>query len=112
MADAPRFPGSPVTLAGESYVLPPLSLGAVKRLLPRLQTMRVLEGGVPDAETVDTMLEVITAALQRNYPAMTAADLAELIDLGNVTDLFAAVTGQSGLERKDGAAGERTPGRA
>lgn len=105
MTDTPRFKGAAVELGGETYTVPPLALGAVKVLLPRLQALKVPESGLPDAETLDFMLEVIAAALQRNYPAMDAAALADLVDLGNIGPLFEVVMGGSGLAPKEGAGG-------
>lgn len=96
---SPRFAGSPIVLGGETYVVPPLALGAVKELLPRVKAMQSV-GGVPTPEDLDTMLDAALAAINRNYPAMTRDEVAQLIDLGNVAQMFKVVMGISGFEKR------------
>ena len=108
MADAPQFAGVPFALGGETYTVPPLALGAVKQLLPRLQAMRIPEG-IPDAATLDLMLDVIAASMRRNYPEMTAERLADVVDLGNIGALFEVVMGGSGLAPKGAPAASDPP---
>jgi hypothetical protein len=106
---APRFKGQPIELGGTSYTVPPLAIGAVKELLPRMQTLRAIDG-IPSAEDIDTMVEVVHAAITRNYPDMTRETLLELLDLGNMADVFRSIMGRSGLTPV--AEGNAVPGAA
>ena len=55
---------------------------------------------------MDCIVDVVHAAVIRNYPALTKEEVEDLIDLGNAAVIIKAVMGQSGLVRKDGAPGE------
>ena len=108
MAD-PRFAGDPVDLGGMSYIVPPLSLGAVKALLPTIQRIVIGQGGaVADPfGQLDDVLDICHAALLRNYPELSRDALVELVDLTNFSELVAAVVRRSGLaavQEKNGAA--------
>lgn len=91
-----RFKGQDQNLGGTTYVVPPLALGAVKELLPRIQKMKSMDG-VPSSDDIDTMIDVLGAAIRRNYPDVTSAMLLDLIDLGNVKPIFRMIMGMSGL---------------
>ncbi|MFI5230065.1 MAG: hypothetical protein ACHQWU_13410 [Gemmatimonadales bacterium] len=116
-ASPPRFKGQAIEVDGVTYIVPPLALGAVQDLLPRIEAI----GAPPSSsvgltkEQVDTMLDVILAAMRRNYPELTRATLEEIVDLGNVKPLFRMVLGLSGFEQSDaaslgnGSAGPATP---
>lgn len=97
-----KHPGITLTLGGTKYVVPPLTLGALQQLQPRLAAF---QGGV-DASSIDTVLDVALAALRRNYPEITREEIAEAIDVANMADVFAAVMGISGLTRRSAEAGE------
>ena len=89
----PQFEGTEIKLGGQSYTLPPLSLGQIKRLRPKLDAMR------ESPETaIDTMAEAIHMALSRNYPEMTREQVEDMVDTGNVLPLFRAVVTVSGME--------------
>lgn len=97
-APAPRFAGQAVNLGGTTYVVPPLALGALRQLLPKIKALTLGEDSLPDLSQVADLLEICLAALRRNYPAMTLDELADIVDLVNFKPLVAAVMGQSGLE--------------
>lgn len=99
-APAPRFAGQDVNLGGTVYTVPPLALGALRRLLPKIQALSLGEDLMPDLSQVVDLLEICLAALQRNYPDMTLEELGDIVDLGNFKQLVAVVMGQSGLEVK------------
>jgi hypothetical protein len=70
-APAPRFAGQEVNLGGTMYVVPPLALGALKQLLPKIKALTIGEDLLPDLSQVVDLLEICLAALRRNYPALT-----------------------------------------
>jgi len=101
---APRFKGQEQELGGTTYVVPPLALGALRELLPRIKQITTLDG-IPGVEEIDTIIDVAAAAIQRNYPAMTREELLTLIDVGNMRPLFKAIMALSGLESASGNSG-------
>lgn len=98
-APAPRFAGQEMTLGGTTFVVPPIALGALKTLLPKIQSLQLSDQGVPGIAQVEDALEICLAALKRNYPDLTLEQLGDLVDLGNFNALVRAVMGQSGLVR-------------
>jgi hypothetical protein len=103
-APAPRFAGQDVNLGGTNFVVPPLALGALKTLLPKIQKLSIGADGVPDLSQVEDLLEVCLAALRRNYPELTLVELVDIVDLVNFQPLVKAVMGQSGLVVTSGGA--------
>jgi hypothetical protein len=89
----PRFGGKLLTLGGRTFTVPPLGMKKLRDLLPRLEKLQSAEG-ITQAEQIDTVIEAAVAAIQRNYPDVTAEELLELVDLSNVGELFAAVMGR------------------
>lgn len=91
--------GVPVRLSdGATYLVPPLTLGKLQALQGRLLALDRLEA--MSMETVSTVVEVTYLALVRNYPAITREEVAELIDVGNMGDVFAAVIDVCGMKRR------------
>ena len=110
---APKFKGEPLELGGVTYVVPPLSLGALKAgLFDRIRQSGEEGKGFDLALAMD----VVLAALQRNYPSLTMALLDELPPsaVKEIVRAFGAVVRQSGLEQKDApsedASGNGAPG--
>lgn len=93
-----KFPGIPVTLGGDVFIIPPLSLNALRQLQPALAKFT---GGVDD-ESIVTVIDAAHASLARNYPTMDKNMVADLIDVGNMKDIMEAVMDVSGLKRKAG----------
>ncbi|ENT1749659.1 hypothetical protein CAA71_002200, partial [Neisseria gonorrhoeae] len=52
------------------------------------------------------------AALKRNYPDLTREEAADLIDIGNMNEVFAAVMDVSGLKRREQEAAQTGEARA
>jgi len=80
-----------------TLILPPLSLGDLELLQERLATLDLSK---PDKTNVGTAIDAAHAALTRNYPEMTRAQVAKLIGLENMIDVLEAVMDVSGLKRK------------
>ncbi|AEV24622.1 hypothetical protein Dsui_0202 [Azospira oryzae PS] len=92
-----KVKGIPVDLGGETFVIPPLALGALEQLQERVAKFK---GDIRDAEQVATVIDAAHAALKRNYPDMPRETVADLIDVGNMAEVFEAVMDVSGLKRK------------
>lgn len=103
------FDGITIKMGEAEYVVPPLTLGAVRRLMPKIEQMTgSLKAMTVTDETMQAVVEVVLASLKRNYPDMTAEVLEELIDVSNMSLVVSAVLGVSGFVRKEGASGEMT----
>ena len=88
--------GVKVTMGGVDYVLPPLTLGTLKRMGSKLNTLSAISS-VPNEEQCDVMCEIVHASISRNYE-ITKDQLYEMLDLGNMTVVFQAVLGVSGIK--------------
>lgn len=86
----PLIPGTVVTLAGEEFTIPPLTLGQWKRLAKARDTLRGTKGELSD-DGIDAQLEIIQTAMARNYPGITAAELLDMVDLGNLKEISEAI---------------------
>ena len=92
--------GVKIEMGGREFILPPLTLGVLKRMGSRLSGLTKIEG-VPDPETIDLMADIIHASMVRNYPEVTKEEVLDLVDLGNLQQTFMAVLGNSGLVPKN-----------
>ena len=93
-----RIKGVTVELNGTNYVIPPIALGALEQLQSRIGAF---DGNVQDTKQISTVIDCAYAAMRRNYPDMTREEVADLIDIGNMNEVFAAVMDVSGLKRKE-----------
>lgn len=100
-----KIKGIAFDFGGETLVIPPISLGAMEQLQQRIGEF---SGDVMDSKQVGTVIDAAFAALKRNYPDMTRDQVADLIDVGNMAEVFACVMDVSGLKRKAAEAGEMT----
>lgn len=102
------IPGVDVVLSGDTYTVPPLTLGQVKRLTPTLTNIQSLVTGqsttIP-AEALDAIVDVAYEALNRNYEC-TKEELFDLIDVAVGPELIMAVMGASQMKPKEHGSGE------
>lgn len=93
--------GVEIAFGQKKLIVPPLSLGQLKRLrgdLEKLAAVNTADQQIDDA-TVDAMVHIVTAAIKRNYPDMKEEDVAEALDLSNLPTVVQAVLGVSGLKK-------------
>lgn len=95
--ESTKHQGIPFDFGGRSLVIPPLSLGAAEKLQGRLSA---LDDGTISSEYIGTVIDSVHAALQRNYPAMTRDEVAEMIDLENMQEAMTCAMDVGGLKRK------------
>lgn len=93
----PKIKGIDFDFGGEVLTIPPLALGDFELLQERLGALQL---GAADSDTVKTIVDAAYAALHRNYPAMSRADVAAIVDLGNMVDVIDAVMDVTGAKRK------------
>ena len=99
------IPGVTVAMAGREWTVPPLTLGQLRRLMPKLRQLTVIGAGMDEAQ-LGIVVEVVAAALSRNYPDLGVERVEELLDLGNAAQVVTAVLTGSGLQPEEPRAGE------
>lgn len=90
------IPGVKINLNGKVFLVPALTLPEVRRLAPDLEVVRGIVG-VPTAEQVTSLVEVVRSAVVRNYPEVTAQELEEGLDMRNMIPTLQAVMASSGF---------------
>ena len=89
--------GVKISMGGNTYEVPALSFGQIKRLMPTIgQISTDAKGGMSDTQMV-AMGDIVHAALSRNYPDVTRDQVDDMLDLRNAPEVIKAVMGQSGL---------------
>src|ERR1700736_4322202 len=99
------IPGVTITMGGRDWVVPPLTLGQLRRLMPRVRQLTEIDASMGEVQ-IGVLVEIIASALQRNYPDATAEIVENLLDLGNANTVLNAVLTGSGLKLHDGRLGE------
>ena len=102
------IPGVVVMMGGREWTIPPLTLGQLRQLMPKVRQLSDI--GVQMGETqIAVLVEIVTAALQRNYPDIVPDTVEELLDLGNATLVLSAVLTGSGLKSRETPLGKQPP---
>jgi hypothetical protein len=94
-----------VTMGGQDWVVPPLTLGQLRRLMPKVRQLTEI-GASMNEEQIGVLVEIVTVALQRNYPEMASNQVENLLDLGNAGAVLNAVFTGSGLKPAGAIMGE------
>jgi hypothetical protein len=94
----PKFRGKTIVLGDVGYVVPPIALGDLRDLQPRLAKLDIGATGMPSGDDLDTIIDMTFAALRRNYPEITRVEIGGLLDMGNLNEIVMVVMGQAGLE--------------
>jgi hypothetical protein len=98
--------GIKVNVGGRELIIPPLNLRALRKLKEKIKLLEKMNT-VPGEEEIDALLDIVTSAVQRNYPEITRDNLEDLVDLANLQEVVPAVLAASGLvRRKEAAPGE------
>jgi len=108
------FPGQKFMLGDREVILPPLSLGQLRNGLGAKMDQhdsRVMEGKL-DNELMFLRVEIIIAALRRNYSETDLPDseIWDKLDYGNLLPAWRAVLGLSGLDAEGEAEAARVDG--
>jgi hypothetical protein len=75
------IPGVSVAMGGQEWMVPPLTLGQLRRLMPQVRQLTEI-GASMGEEQIWVLVDIVTVALQRNYPDMTQDKVENLLDLG------------------------------
>lgn len=92
--------GVKVSMGGRDYTLPPLTLGSLKRIGNKINALSNIDS-VPNEEQTEAIASIVLASVNRNYPEITQDELLEMIDLGNLKEIFEAVLGVSGIKKSE-----------
>jgi hypothetical protein len=92
--------GVKVSMGGRDYTLPPLTLGSLKRIGNKINALSTIDS-VPNEEQTEAIASIVLASVNRNYPEITQDELLEMIDLGNLKEIFEAVLGVSGIKKSE-----------
>ena len=90
--------GIMVTMGGKEWTIPPLTLGQLRQLMPKVRQLSEIGGKVGETQ-IALIVEIVAAALRRNY-------LEDLLDLGNAVSVLTAVLTGSGLKPRVPPLGE------
>jgi hypothetical protein len=99
------IPGVTIAMGGRDWLVPPLTLGQLRRLMPKVRQLTEIGASMGEAQ-IGVLVEIVATALQRNYPDATADMVENLLDLGNASAVLNAVLTGSGLKLGDGRLGE------
>ena len=99
------IPGVTITMGGRDWLVPPLTLGQLRRLMPRVRQLTEIDASMSEVQ-IGVLVEIVAAALQRNYPDATAEIVENLLDLGNAGAVLNAVLTGSGLRLREDCLGE------
>ena len=97
--------GVKIAMGRVENIVPPLSLKQVRNLSVKLAA--ITAGTTGEEAQIDAAVDIIHAALTRNYASLTRDQVETDVDLGNIAKLIKAVMGQSGLSSD--TKGEGTP---
>ncbi len=92
-------------MGGQDWLVPPLTLGQLRRLMPKVRQLTETDASMSETQII-VLVEIVAAALQRNYPETTADMVENLLDLGNASAVLNAVLTGSGLKLRDDRLGE------
>lgn len=95
---------------GRIYMIAPLSLGALEIMQERLAELPTLSSVDPVA--VKTMVDATHMAMRRNYPDIKRSEVAELVDVSNIGEVYECLLDASGVRRKAQAAERAELGKA
>jgi hypothetical protein len=84
-------PGITMTLGDREWVIPPLTLVQVQEVLPRVQEFARAHPSELGNEQLDVLTQIVTGAMQRNYPDLTLQEVKGMLDLGNTGAVLAAI---------------------
>lgn len=102
----PRFEGKEIVLGGTTYVVPPFSLKALRKIYGDKGP-----GETPMApmEMLSWVSAMLFSALQRNYPAITTEEVEDLVDTRNMGDVMEAIHEVNGFASRPTAPVQAPP---
>lgn len=90
-----KYEGRDVEIAGTTYVVPALGLRALRTLAPAIERLTAAERNF--ADLVDPVVDVVHAAVARNYPDLPRETIEDALDVKNFGPIVQAVLEESGF---------------
>lgn len=90
----PRVKGTPIELGGETFVIPPLSLASIENHGDQIASSKLMAAdpsAMMNKGTIGLVIDLAFESLQRNYPDLTRAQVADMIDISNMQAVFEAI---------------------
>mgnify|MGYP005810196321 CR=1 FL=1 len=94
------IPGVKVTLRGEVFEIPPLTLDAYERFWPRIEQFN--RGELSEMDACALMREVVFACVRENYPSVGEAEFKRRLDVANLLATYRLVMHASAEGRPPG----------
>ena len=92
-----KYDGTLVVLGGEEMIVPPLNFRSLRLLGSHLESLSRVGADIPSPDNVESIILILHAAIERNYPEYTREKLEDNLDLANMTEVIAAVMRVSGF---------------
>jgi hypothetical protein len=99
------IPGVEVAMGGRDWLIPPLTLGQLRRLMPKVRQLTEIGASMGEPQ-IGVLVEIVATAMQRNYPDLNMDTVENLLDLGNAGPVLNAVLTGSGLKPRGNLVGE------
>jgi hypothetical protein len=98
MAEKKLIPGVEIELAGDTFILPPLTAGQLRKgILSKMKENDELIQKGQYYEALNVKSAIIAEALRRNYPHLKDEDVEDMLDLRNYEKAWEVILGGSGL---------------
>jgi hypothetical protein len=101
------YEGVQITLGKSIYVAPPLTLKALRVLMPKIAALS--DPATTREASFDILSELVHTTLKRNYPALTQDEVEDGLDMKNVTNVMSAILEASGLKQGNVQAATENP---
>lgn len=92
------YEGENIKIKGKEYIVPGLSLGQMERFADKIAAVTTGSDNL-NKEMIQTISEIIHAAMSRNYPEITVEAVKDMLDMRNMKQTFEAVMGASGFKQ-------------
>ena len=102
------YEGIEITVRGEKYIFPGLSLAQLEENMQEIEEIQNLtdEDGL---KMIGKISRFLYLAFSRNYPEITEAEFKNMIDLRMAVQLFKQILSESGFEQGVPGSGETVP---
>lgn len=95
--------GQWIEFGDEAYRIPPLGFLAIQELGEEIKTLDGIRG-MPTAVQMNTIVDIVHAAIKRNYPSLPREEVVEMLDIGNFSRALGQVLQIAGFTDEKGGA--------
>ena len=102
------YEGTEVTIRGEKYIFPGLSLAQLEENIAEIEQITQMNEA-DGLKFIGKLAHFLYLAFSRNYPEISEAEFKSMIDIRRAPKLFQYVLGESGFEQGVSGSGEDLP---